>query len=334
MKHTKTSLVILTIALLTLLTQRSHAQASGYIGYTLDQHGDPESTIYETDETDTAVVNGTAPPPSVIATPPDVYLNASVHIGEIDIEVSNLTAKINLAAQVLSLLNFNAGVDASIDRVYLTIQNVTAKVLLEARLENLVTMIDDVLHSLDLNPLLATLGQDVGQIVNSTLGGGGSGSSTSASASPTPSSSSATKRTALHQARSLNTHTTEDQEIFTLAQNILYSINNYSGNTHTNRILTQTGTVVDEMLDNDGNVHGTRIVGSYTSLMHSTGHNSTVTYKGHEGVHELEYKYAPFPGLNIISAVYLDGSSGDVLGTQVLAESSAGGSSTISDGQY
>lgn len=45
---------------------------------------------------------------------PDVYLNASVSVGEISILVANLTAKVNLDAQVLSLLYFNAGVTASV----------------------------------------------------------------------------------------------------------------------------------------------------------------------------------------------------------------------------
>jgi hypothetical protein len=43
---------------------------------------------------------------------------------------------------VLNLLNFNAGADVSINRVSLSIVNVTAKVLIEARLENLVPMIE------------------------------------------------------------------------------------------------------------------------------------------------------------------------------------------------
>lgn len=64
-----------------------------------------------------------------------------MHVGEISIDVQNLTAKINLDAQVLQLLQFNAGVDLSISRVRLLIQNVTAKVVLEARLANLVLMI-------------------------------------------------------------------------------------------------------------------------------------------------------------------------------------------------
>lgn len=113
--------------------QHGSRQDDGYIGYHLEQRGDPESTVYETASTDTD--GGVTLPVD-----PDVYLNASVSVGEIDIEVDNITAKVNLQADVLNLLHFSAGVDASIDRVKLTIQNVSAKVLLEARLENVVAM--------------------------------------------------------------------------------------------------------------------------------------------------------------------------------------------------
>lgn len=113
--------------------QHGSRQDDGYIGYRLDQRGDPDSTVYETADTDTS--DG-----DILPTDPDVYLNASVSVGEIDIEVDNITAKVNLQADVLNLLHFSAGVDASIDRVKLTIQNISAKVLLEARLENVVTM--------------------------------------------------------------------------------------------------------------------------------------------------------------------------------------------------
>lgn len=68
-----------------------------------------------------------------------------MHVGEIDIAVSNLTAKINLDALVLELLKFNAGVDLAIDRVSLLIANVSAEVMLEARLANLVLMINNIL---------------------------------------------------------------------------------------------------------------------------------------------------------------------------------------------
>ena len=127
-----------------------------YSGYSLSSSGDPASTTYQTDATPSAV----AP-----SSPPDVHLNATVHVGEIDLTVSNISAKINLDAQVLSLLQFNAGVSASIDRVSLLIQEVDAEVRLEARLSNLVLMIGDVLDSIDLNPLIATLATEVGGAV-------------------------------------------------------------------------------------------------------------------------------------------------------------------------
>ncbi|KAJ4354715.1 hypothetical protein N0V85_009596, partial [Neurospora sp. IMI 360204] len=123
----------------------------GYIGYRLTHRGDPESAIYETANTGSDDL--------ILPEDPDVYLNASVSVGLIDIEVDNITAKVNLDAKVLSLLHFSAGVDASIDRVKLRIENVSAKVELEARLENVVAMVDDVLRSIDLNPIIATLGQ-------------------------------------------------------------------------------------------------------------------------------------------------------------------------------
>jgi hypothetical protein len=281
-------------ALLLVSAQSTHG--NGYIGYSLTRDGDPNSVVYETEDTPSNASPATLPP--------DVYLNASVHVTEIDIEVQNLTAKVNLAAQVLQLLQFNAGVDASIDRVKLLIQNVTAKVLLEARLENLVLMIDDVLSSLDLNPVLATLGQDIGSIANATVGGltgSGSGSSDGSIAS-----------------RGLD---------YDLVNNILYSVNDYSGNTHTNRILSQNGSIIEQKLHNNGMVYQQEIVGSYLRNMTFNGYNTSVTVDNREE-HELEYVYHPFAGLSVVSAIYTD-TSGKVVRTQVLSESNAGGMSTI-----
>lgn len=188
----------------------SVSNSTGYTGYNLTLTGDPVDTTYDTLDTPANV--------STTYQPPDVYLNASVHIGEIGILVAHLTAKINLDAQVLNLLKFNAGVDLSIDRVSLTIQNVTAKVLLEARLENLVLMIDDILHSLDLNPVLATLGQDLTNVTN-TIVSALTGATTN------------TKR---------NVPLSYD-----IVHNILFSTNDYSGNTHKNRLLAQNGDIID-----------------------------------------------------------------------------------------
>jgi hypothetical protein len=294
-------LSLLALSLLPLLTLAQITDSDGYTGYKLDirDDGDPLAVLYETENT-TPNVSSSVPEP-------DVFLNASVSVGEIFIEVQNLTAKINLDAQVLQLLQFNAGVDLSINRVFLLIQNVTAKVLLEARLENLVLMINDTLNSIDLNPIIAELGNGLGTIINDTgnLIGGLDADEASAKAK-----------------RSI------DLMQFELENNILYSVNDYSGNTHTNRILAQNGDLVEQTLDNFGHVQGERTVGNYLQDMRFNGFNQSVTYKGQE-VWEVEYVYEPFPGLMAISGIFLDKGNGAVVGTQLIAEARGGGSSTI-----
>jgi hypothetical protein len=273
----------------------------GYTGYTLtarDSTNATDDVVYETENTDTNTN------PSTNESPPDVYLNASVSVGEIDITVRNLSAEINISARVLSLLNFNAGVDVKVDRVELLIQNVTAKVELEARLSNLVLMINDTLSSIDLNPILATLGNSVGTIV-----GGITDTVTDTDTGTNTSGLSA--RSAL------------------LDQGILYSVNDYSGNAHTNRVLDQAGNIVDERLHNDGAVYSSEVVGSYWHDMTFTGRESTVVFDG-ISAREVQYSYVPFAGLISTAAIYLD-AQGNVLGTRVLSEIEGGGSSTIAD---
>jgi hypothetical protein len=285
---------------LTVSAASSSSSASssdaGYTGYNLTLSGDDDSVIYSTANTRQNA--------SDVYPDPDVFLNASVSVKEIDIEVDNLTAKVNLDLQVLELLQFNAGVDLSIEKVHLLIQDVKAKVLLEARLENLVAMVDDVLGSLDLNPIIATLGQGVGDILNSTTGAvdgllSGDGSS----------SGSVSKRS------------------FAIDDNILFSVNDFSGNSHTNRILEQNGNIVEQDLDNDGRVSGTRVVGSYAKDMTFTGHQDTVQRNGQE-VEKKQYKYEPIHGVQAIAAVYTD-ASGKVVGTQILSELEVGGHATV-----
>lgn len=304
-----------TIALL-LLSPLSPVSAAdsddGYIGYRLEHRGDPESAIYETSSTD----------PGVELDPvPDVYLNASVSVGHIGIEVDNITAKVNVDLQVLNLLKFNAGVDASIDRVKLTIENVTAKVELEARLGNVVAMVDDVLSSIDLNPIIATLGQEVSDIVDDVTGviGGGSSSSSSSASSSTATTTAITKRSE-HDSRS-----------YPLEHNVLYSLNDYQGRTHTNRVLAQNGSLYDEFLDNDGNEQGRIVVGYYATDMVFNHHNRTIEVDGQGKQFELQYLYAPFPGVEVTSWIYVDATGGKVQRTQVIAEAHGGGTSTISN---
>lgn len=111
---------------------------------------------------------------------------------------------------------------------------------------------------------------------------------------------------------------------------MLYSINDYSGNTHTNRILDQDGNIYDVKLDNDGNEQSKKLVGSYADTMTFTGHNSTVSINGQVREYELQYVYQPFPGIESIAWIYVT-PAGAVTRAQVIAEAFGGGSSTISD---
>lgn len=280
------------------LTVSAASSDSGYVGYNLTLEGDDDSVIYST--ANTRQNASTAYPD------PDVFLNVSLSVEEIDIEVDNLTAKINLDLQVLELLQFNAGVDLSIESVQLSIQDVKAKVLLEARLENLVQMVDDVLSSLDLNPIIATLGQGVGDILNTTADavGGLLGNDSSSS-----SSSSAVKRS------------------LEIDDAILFSVNDFSGNSHTNRILQQNGDIVEQDLDNNGRVSGTKVVGSYAKDMTFTGHEDTVERGGKE-VQRKQYRYEPIHGVQAVVAIFFEG-AGSVVGTQILSELEVGGHATV-----
>lgn len=288
---------------------QSVADSDGYTGYKLDirDDGDPEAVVYET--------ANTTPNVSALNPEPDVMLNASVHVGEIYVGVDNLTAKINLDAQVLSLLQFNAGVDLSIDKVSLTIQNVTAKVYLEARLGNLVKMVGDVLDSIDLNPIIAELGNGLGSIINDTAGLVGDVADGLTGSGSNSSSSAASKRS-------------EDLMQFDIVNNILFSKNDFSGNTHTRRVLKQNGDIVEQKLNNYGSIATEKVVGNYAKDMRFNGFNESVTFKGEE-VREEEYVYEPFRGLFSIVGVFKSKTTGEVVGTQLLAEARGGGTANI-----
>jgi hypothetical protein len=96
--------------------------------------------------------------------PPDVLLNVpNLSVGRIELDVENLKADINLAANVASLVSINAGVAVSIQKVNLTIVDVQAQLELVVRLGHLVDIVNRVFESLDLNPLLIST---VGNLTN------------------------------------------------------------------------------------------------------------------------------------------------------------------------
>ena len=102
-------------------------------------------------------------------------------------------------------------------------------------------MISDVLDSLDLNPVLATLGSDLTNVVNTIVG-------------------------AL-----TGTASTMQARFYNIVHNILYSVNDYSGNTHTNRILAQNGSIIDQSISNDGHVYAETTAGYYLQDMTLNG---------------------------------------------------------------
>ena len=299
-------LCFLLLSLLPLLSAQSgFTGGTVYTGYSLSSSGDPAATTYETDDTPAAVQQ---------STPPDVHLNASVHVGEIDLTVSNITAKINLDAQVLNLLQFNAGVSASIDRVRLLIQEVDAEVLLEARLENLVLMIGDVLDSIDLNPVIATLASEVGNAVTDLATGLSSPAAATPAIQATPMTPLATIQPIANSVELVN--------------NILYSINDYSGQTHTNRVLLNNGSIADERLDGTGRVLSTTLVGLYKTDMTYSGQTTAAKVDG-VSVERQEWVYTPFAGLSVVCLIDVNATTGSVVSAQVVSESSGGGESTV-----
>lgn len=67
--------------------------------------------------------------------PPDVYLNVpELHVGRIELTVEKLSADLNLNAKVANLVQLNAGVQVSIEKVNITIAEVDAEVELVVRL--------------------------------------------------------------------------------------------------------------------------------------------------------------------------------------------------------
>jgi len=83
----------------------------------------------------------------------DVVLDVSkLHVDEIDLNIDELKARVALEAHVLDLLRLDVRVDAELRGVDLQIKGVDAQALLKVRLENLSTMVDRVMSTIDRNP--------------------------------------------------------------------------------------------------------------------------------------------------------------------------------------
>ncbi|KAK8133284.1 hypothetical protein PG999_001457 [Apiospora kogelbergensis] len=104
--------------------------------------------------------------------PPDVLLRVpELHVGKIELDVDDLQAEINLAAEVAGLVEINAGVQVGVRKVNITIADVDAGLELDVRLGNLVNIVSRALKSLDLNPLLANVLDTTANVVGDTVDG-------------------------------------------------------------------------------------------------------------------------------------------------------------------
>jgi hypothetical protein len=93
-----------------------------------------------------------------------------LHVGKIELDVDNLRADLNLNAEIANLVSLNVGVQVGVSKVNITIADVDAQLDLIIRLGNLAKMVNRTLASLDLNPLLINLLNEVGDVVDSVVG--------------------------------------------------------------------------------------------------------------------------------------------------------------------
>jgi hypothetical protein len=113
----------------------------------------------------------TSPDVATTSTPPDVYLNVpELHVGRIELIVEELQADINLNAKVAGLVTINAGVQVSVQKINITIADVDVQLELVVRLGHLVDIVERVFESLDLNPLLIGLVNNVTSLVGDVIG--------------------------------------------------------------------------------------------------------------------------------------------------------------------
>jgi hypothetical protein len=114
-------------------------------------------------------------PPPVQQDDPDVVLDISkLHVDEIDLTIDELKARVALEAHVLDLLRLDVGVDAELRGVGLKIKGVDAQALLKVRLENLSTIVERVMDTIDRNPqILEGLTERLGATLENVGSGAG-----------------------------------------------------------------------------------------------------------------------------------------------------------------
>jgi hypothetical protein len=104
------------------------------------------------------------------AGPPDVLLDIpKLRVDSLHLELDDLEAHVALEASVLNLVTLSVGVDARLRDVKLDIKGVDAEVALKARLDQVATIVDRLMTTLDRNPdLIEGLNEAVAEVGEET----------------------------------------------------------------------------------------------------------------------------------------------------------------------
>lgn len=99
----------------------------------------------------------------------DVFLDVPVlKLDELKIEAEDLRARVSLSAEVLSLLKLSVGADVTLGKLELDLKGVDAQALLKVRLDQVASIIKQVLATIDQNPRII---EQVVQQATATAGG-------------------------------------------------------------------------------------------------------------------------------------------------------------------
>lgn len=100
----------------------------------------------------------------------DVVLDVPVlKIDEIDLEVEDLRLHVSLRAELADLVKINAGIDAYLDKVKLSVKGVEAQAVLRIGLQRVLDTLDRALEAINKNPqILGGTVRDASQAVQDT----------------------------------------------------------------------------------------------------------------------------------------------------------------------
>lgn len=212
---------------------------------------------------------------------PDVLLDVpNLSVEEITLEVDNLRARVSLDARLANLLQLTAGADVGIDKVKLTIKGVQAEALLKVRLDNVASIIDRTLTTIDRNPqilerLLTTVDNTVGtvgNVANTALKPGGVLSQTVNTLGQTVQRTLDTTGNIVEKTLDTTGKVVNQKTIGSVldtAQSGLKVVNettNSAGQT-VRRLQDSTGAVIEVTLDSAGKIVNSKVVSGATGKM-------------------------------------------------------------------